>query len=996
MYNVFSNTQTQVWRLQARLFSFFLLTLSSGRKTSWIVPFERNHRFTGRESQLAQLEKMIFTKDRTTKIAITGLGGVGKTQVVLELVHQAKEKYENCLIIWIPAINMEGIQQSYQGVAQQLGIPGWEEGKEDVKKLVQEYLSGESIGRWLLVFDNADDIDMWIARPGSERESSPLVDYLPRNKQGCIVFTTRDRKTAVKLAHQNVVDVPEMDENVASRLLRKYLIDEDLVKNKEDVNALLTKLAFLPLALVQAAAFINENGIELAEYLSLLNLQEENVVDLLSEEFEDDGRYHDIKNPVALTWLISFEQIRHRDPLAAELLSFIACVDPKAVPQSLLPPGLSRKDETKAIGTLDAYSFISRQYADGDLDIHLLVHLATRSWLRKEELLAHWTEKAITRLGVVFPNNDHRNRRIWRRYLTHARYALESNLIDKDGNERTELAWKLGMCLYSDGRLNEAEVLITEVMETHKTILGEEHPDTLISMNDLADLLRSQGKYDEAEPIYRQTILLLEKALGKVHPATLTSMNSLAALLASQGKYDEAEPIYRQTLQLQEKALGKEHPHMLSSMINLTDLLQHQGKYTKAEPIIRQTLLLQEKAIGKEHPSTLTSMINLADLLRSQSKYDEAEPIYRQTLLLQEKALGKEHPSTLASMINHAVMLASQGKYDEAEPIYRQTLQLQEKTLGKEHPSTLASMINLAVMLVSQGKYDEAEPIYRQTLQLQEKVLGKKHPDTLTSMNNLAALLTRQGKYDEAEPICRQTLQLQEKTLGMEHPHMLLSMNNHSALLASQGKYDEAESIYRQTLRLQEKVLGKEHPDTLASMNNLAALLASQGKYDEAEPIYRQTLLLQEKALGKEHPYTLASMNNLASLLASQGKYEEAEPICRQTLQLQEKTLGKQHPHTLASMKNLIGMRRRVHNQWTWSLFVASLSSLIISSLAFYHVHTTVGNLLQCLAFMFHVWRWKIIRAERRDEMVGTHSSDAVAASEVGSGAAADDGTGTR
>lgn len=338
------------------------------------MPFERNHRFTGRETQLAQLEKMLFTKDRTTRIAITGLGGVGKTQVVLELVHRVKEKYGNCLIIWIPVINKEGIQQSYQGVAKQLGIPGWEGDTADVKKLVQEYLGRESMGQWLLVFDNADDIDMWIPTHGSEQESNFFMDYLPRSKQGCgcIVFTTRDKKTALKLAHQNVVEVPEMDENVASQLLQKYLINEDLVKNKEDVKALLIKLAFLPLALVQAAAFINENGIALTDYLSLLNDQEEDVVDLLSEEFEDDGRYHDIKNPVALTWLISFEQIRNHDPLAAEFLSFMSCVDPKDVPQSLLPPGPSRKDKTKAIGTLDAYSFISRQYADGDLNIHLL------------------------------------------------------------------------------------------------------------------------------------------------------------------------------------------------------------------------------------------------------------------------------------------------------------------------------------------------------------------------------------------------------------------------------------------------------------------------------------------------------------------------------------------------------------------------------------------------------------------------------------------------
>ena len=273
----------------------------------WVVPFERNRRFTGRESQIAQLEEMVFGEDRTTKIAIMGLGGVGKTQLVLELVYRTREKYENCSILWISAVNMESLQQAYLVVAQQLGIPGWEEDKVNVKRLVQDWLSKKSTGQWLLVFDNADDIDMWIDRPRSERESGRLIEYLPTSKQGCIVFTTRDRKAAVELAHQNIVEVSEMDENVATQLLQKCLVNQNLASD-EDVNALLTQLTFLPLAIVQAAAYINKNGITLADYLLLLGDQEEEVIDLLSEGFEDDGRYRNIKNPVATTWLISFER----------------------------------------------------------------------------------------------------------------------------------------------------------------------------------------------------------------------------------------------------------------------------------------------------------------------------------------------------------------------------------------------------------------------------------------------------------------------------------------------------------------------------------------------------------------------------------------------------------------------------------------------------------------------------------------------------------------
>jgi GTPase SAR1 family protein len=500
------------------------------------VPFERNSNFTGRESQLAQLEEMLFGGRRTTKFAVTGLGGVGKTQLVLELVYRVKDKHKNCSVIWIPATNIESLYQAYLDVARQLGITGYEEDKADTKRLVQDYLSKESAGQWLLVYDNADDINMWTGEAESESGSSRLIEYLPRSKQGDIVFTSRDRKTAVKLAHQNVVEVPEIDEDIATQLLQKCLIDPDLINSKSDTTALLKELTHLPLAIVQAAAYINENGITFADYLSLLADQEEEVINLLSEEFEDNGRYNNIKNPVATTWLISFEQIRNRDPLAADYLSFMACIDPKDIPQSLLPAGASRKKEIDAIGTLNAYSFISKRPADEVLDLHRLVHLSTRNWLRKENLLAPSTEGAILRLEEVLPDKDYKNRSVWRAYLPHARYTLESNEVDKECQSRMHLLWRYGMCLYEDGRCNKAEALIIEVLEILKRDLGAEHASTLTSMAKLASTYQKQGRWKEAEDLFVLVMETSSRVLGQEHPDTLTSMANLASTFWNQGR----------------------------------------------------------------------------------------------------------------------------------------------------------------------------------------------------------------------------------------------------------------------------------------------------------------------------------------------------------------------------------------------------------------------------------------------------------------------------
>jgi tetratricopeptide (TPR) repeat protein len=705
------------------------------------VPFERNPRFTGRKPQLAEIEGKLFTRDHTAKIAITGLGGVGKTQLVLELLYLMKDKHKHCLIIWIPATNGESLHQAYRDVARQLRIPGWEEERADVKRLVQGHLSSNDAGQWLIVFDNADDIDMWIAKAGSKQESEEgsrgLVDYLPSSGQGSIIFTTRDRKTASKLARQNVVEIPEMDEEAATQLLQKCLINPDLVNNRHDTAVLLAELTYLPLAIAQAAAFINENGITLGCYLSLLAEQEEEVIALLSEEFEDDGRYCNIKNPVATTWLISFEQIQQRNSLAAQYLSFMSCVDPKGIPQSLLPPGSSQKEETEAIGTLDAYSFVSRRPGNPVLDLHRLVHLATRNWLRKERKLAQWTERVIVRLEEVFPDDDPKNRSVWRRYLPHTHYALQADLTDKDWTCRMDLIWRYGLCLYQDGHWDEAEVEIIQVLEMRKRVLGPDHPSTLASMAALASTYKEQGRWNEAEKLYMQVVETRKAVLGPDHPSTLASMAALASTYRNQGRWNEAEKLGMQVMETSKAVLGADHPDTLTTMASLASTYWNQGRWNEAEKLFIQVIETSKAVLGAEHPDTLTSMGNLASTYWLQGRWNEAEKLFIQVMETSKAVLGAEHPKTLTSMANLASTYYSQERWNEAEKLGVQVMEIRKAVLGAKHPDTLISMASLAYTWKSQRRLPDALALLEACCQLCNEVLGPDHPDTRGSFHAL-------------------------------------------------------------------------------------------------------------------------------------------------------------------------------------------------------------------------------------------------------------------
>ena len=188
----------------------------------------------------------------------------------------------------------------------------------DVKMRVKAHLSSEEAGPWLLIIDNADDMNIWATSDGS---SPALKTYIPNSKYGFVLFTTRNGQFATKLVGPEVIDIPQMDNEMAAELLKASLIRKYLVDDYQIATQLLRQLSCLPLAIIQAASYINETGISVGTYLSLLERQENVMVELLSQDFEDEWRYAESKNPVAVTWLISFYEIQRSNPLAAEYLS---------------------------------------------------------------------------------------------------------------------------------------------------------------------------------------------------------------------------------------------------------------------------------------------------------------------------------------------------------------------------------------------------------------------------------------------------------------------------------------------------------------------------------------------------------------------------------------------------------------------------------------------------------------------------------------------------
>ncbi|HTU88670.1 MAG TPA: tetratricopeptide repeat protein [Gemmataceae bacterium] len=459
------------------------------------------------------------------------------------------------------------------------------------------------------------------------------------------------------------------------------------------------------------------------------------------------------------------------------------------------------------------------------------------------------------------------------------RRVLRANKEEQQSYSRAFVLKREAKAMSDKRRYREAQPLLQQVLTNFRTLLGEEHPYTATSYDNLAANLNAQGKYKEVEEVDRKALAIRRKALGEEHPETAISYHNLAQNLKAQSKYKEAEEVYRKALAIRRKVLGEEHSYTAISYNNLAFSLKAQGKYKEAEEVDRKALAIRRKVLGEEHSDTAASYYNLAQNLNAQEKYKEAEEVDRKALAIRRKVLGEEHAGTTTSYNNLALNLDAQGKYKEAEEVSRKALVIRRKVLGAEHPDTASSYHNLASSLNAQGKYKEAEESYGEALAIWRKVLGEEHPDTATCYNNLAQNLRAQGKYKEAEEVDRKALVIRRKVLGEEHSYTATSYNNLAVNLNAQGKYKEAEEVNRKALAIWRKVLGEEHSHTAASYNNLALNLRAQGKYKEAEEVNRKALAIRRKVLGEEHPNTTISYNNAAFNLIDQGKYTAAETL---------------------------------------------------------------------------------------------------------------------
>ena len=643
----------------------------------WNIPYQQNPFFTGREKILGRLHEALRqerTATLTQSYALSGLGGIGKTQTALEYAYRHSRDY--AAVFWIGAETYESLVSSFVVIADLLNLPEKQEQEQSkIVAAVTRWLNSHS--DWLLIFDNVEQVEV-------------VTGVLPAARRGSLLFTSRIQALGIT-AH--TLDLEQMmpEEGMHFLLRRARLLDpaaslEQLSPTDEAIaRELVAAMGGLPLSLDQAGAYIEATRCSLSDYLLLFQSSRQRLLD------ERDA-HADHPLSVTRTFTLAFEQLERSNASAAELLRACAFLAPEGIPETFFIEGAASLGPTfvslasdpfqfnAAVKALLSYSLLQRHATTHTLTIHRLVQAVLKGNM-SEAIQRTWVARLIDAMTQLFPAEQETQADYWQvceQLLPHALECVTlSDQWGEEGPERATLMSHVATYLSSRVRFAEAESLFQRALRIREHALGPEHPLVASSLNNLASIYLRQSKYEQAEPLFQRALRTWEYALGPEHPRVAASLNNLAELYKEQGKYEQAEPLFQRALRIWEQVMGPEDPDVAFALHGLAELYREQGRYGQAEPLYQRALRIWEQAVPG-HIQVAELLTGLAELYKAQEQHEQAEPLYQRALRIWEQALP-EHPRVASSLQGLAELYREQGKYEQAEPLFQRALALRQQ-----------------------------------------------------------------------------------------------------------------------------------------------------------------------------------------------------------------------------------------------------------------------------------------------------------------------------
>jgi tetratricopeptide (TPR) repeat protein len=818
----------------------------------------RNPNFTGRAAELERLRDNLFGRQPPHVQVISGMGGIGKTELATEYVHRNIGTYE--IIWWIRAEHQDRVREALVKLGQRLELrqATTDSARDRTVAAVLETLRSGPWSSWLLVFDNAaDPLD--------------LQKYIPSSRpEGHVIITARQPN---RIVADSIEVSPFTDAESVSFLRRRVpsLAEESRLAAAEDerrsdeASRLATTLGHLPIAVEHAAAYLAETRQSVEEYLARFT---ENAHKLLSEQPTDS----DLPAPVSGTWAMSITLLTSDaehlfnlcsffspEPIAAELFlqPEVDIDDPPGVAGLLTSPQRFRA----ASAQLHRLSLARVDGAHDLIQVHRVVQAVTQGRLRlhRIEMFRAYRAAADTLLASSNPGNpDHGGSdQVYDLSLQH----LESDyrfLHSKNSALRSLIIDQVRRLHLRGGHV-EAAKFGQDALEVWRDRLGDDDPQVLALSVEVAIAMYIGGRAADAHELILQIRPLLRRHTeGDGFKALLFCELIYGADLRARSQFREALLLDLGILNRFETVYGVNDERTLNVRNNIAIDYRNLGQFREALETDERALADRRRVLGADDMYTLNSSNAVARDLRGLGQYQESLSIARRVVGAFEAVGGRENIRWLHACEGFATALRKAGHHWDALQESEHVLQRYRDYLGADHMYSLRAAADLINDRRAVGDLADAEELARQT---QDLCRESSAPDVLlfTVLVNLASVLRRAGRPDMALAYDDQARRGLIKIHGDRHPFTLSANINYASDLSACGRLGEAIQLGQETLDKCHVILGADHPDTLMAAANLSGDETSAGDEVNGDRRLAEVLRRYERTLTLEHPEARAA-----------------------------------------------------------------------------------------------------------------------------------------
>lgn len=686
------------------------------------LPFPRNRLFTGRVEDLRKLAETLLADHLPGAVinqALSGMGGVGKTQLAVEFAYEYGHRFKG--VHWLDLRDPQALDSQIALCGEKMGLPAWPP--------TQPEQVAATLGEWhknhprLLILDNFEEL----------AAANPILARLRHSGLRLLLTSRRkDWPAALGLARLALEEFSP-DESLA--FLRKSLPEERA--SEAALQKLAERLGHLPLALELAGRYLDRlPRLGIDEYLLGLGkaLDHPSMKNWKPELGSLTG--HDLS--LAQTFAQSWEQLQA--PLARRVFIKAGyCAPNTPLPAPVLEAMLEGDAETLALDEALADLLGLGLLKEGSA-IHPLLAQFARGLDEESAFLgefsaalsvcANQTNREVDRTG---------NYSLYAPILPHVRAmaeASEAAKLEKAGSLWNSLGYHIsGLADYAG-----AKAAYERALKIGEATYGLHHPTVAIRVNNLGGVLKDLGDLAGAKAAYERAIKISEATYGPDHPQVATSINNLGSVLQDLGDLVGAKTAYERALKIDEAAYGPDHPQVATGVNNLGGVLQDLGDLAGAKAAYERALKIWEAYLGPDHPQVAIGVNNLGNVLQFLGDLAGAKAAFERALKILEKFLPPDHPQVATGINNLGLVLRSLGDLAGAKAAFERALRIDETAYGSNHPDVARNVNNLGLVLQSQGDLAGAKAAFERALKIFEKFLPPDHPSIRIVRSNLQSL----------------------------------------------------------------------------------------------------------------------------------------------------------------------------------------------------------------------------------------------------------------